>query len=817
MKKILISIIMLSAAAAAGAQNTVSDTLGFRQAASINSADLLRGQISGVRVSSVDGNPAGSLNVYIRGINALRSDSQPLWIVDGVYVSPDLRDNVDAFWQYGESSYTASLNPLAFLNANEIESIEVLKDLTATAIYGSKGANGVIIVNTKRARSGENNVLWTSNAGIASSAEGGSGFAHNHYLAFNGIQNRTSYNVSGTLRSLDGPILNSKTIYGALKANFETQANSFLWFGFNAISAYGNVDSTTGVSYFGRSSATLALRDPALSPFTSYEVWGTDYDDHSEDVRGLASTYVRLNFTKSLSLKVSGGIDFQQNNRTIWYDNGTEMGRQCDDNQYGGAAGTLVSQLVSYNAAGDLIFNRYFGSDNHFRANLNVEYLGAMNKFNTINGINFVSHSLRGYGITTGAYEIMNHDFILDYGHQGGYFSMSYDFKDIFGINAVVRMDRTPKYQDNETFVRPSADAWFDVRNAFFHGSTIFSAFRLKAGFGKSGMEKYVPYDLTGNYLTSYWYTPAYGTEAFHDGINRLDSEELHITAETGFLSDRIRFGLTWFDKNTTDTFLIYAMGAKKETSDTWRWGGCEKMFERMSAVGNRGFEFDFSARIIDRTKVRWDVAANLTYSANEVTAYNDADYYGKKVGNGVYCTANYIGMPVSSLIGYSINPDGSFADLTGDGIVNTADMIPLGTTVPKVFGGFTSTVSAGRISFELSLDGAAGHNVANINTLIKDGIIGPEGTIILTKDYVERADFLRIGLIGVRYGIPVRSEWIKGLSVRLSCHNLATFTSYSGWNPDTNCFGTSTLANGLDYGTYPMIRTLMLGVSAKF
>lgn len=493
------------------------------------------------------------------------------------------------------------------------------------------------------------------------------------------------------------------------------------------------------------------------------------------------------------------------------------MGRQCDDNQYGGAAGILVSELISYSAAADLLYNRYFGKDFHLSAALNFEYTGYKNKFNTLNGTNFLSHSLKANGLQTGAYVIMHHDFILDYSHIGGYASLAADFRNIVGFKAVGRWDNTPKYKGAEEFFRPSVEVWFDVRNTFFKDNTAVSALKLKYGFGKSGMEKYVPYQLTGNYLSSTWYAPEKGTETFHDGVNRLDSEELHVTAEAGFLSDRIKFGVTYFDKNTTDTFLMYSMGYKKENSKTWRWGGCEKVFERMSAVGNQGYEFDLSARIIDRKNVKWNVSANLAYSLNAVTAYNSDDFYGKQVGSGVYCTANFIGMPVSNLFGFVQAGNGNFKDVTGDGRIDSADMVSLGNTVPKVYGGLNTDFSVGRLSFEASIDGAAGHKLANINALVKEGVIGPDGYYVLTPDFVEKADFLRLGLIGVRYNVPVKLKWLSELSVRLSCHNVAMLTSYSGWNPDTNCFGTSTLSNGLDYGSYPVFRTVMLGVSVKF
>ena len=107
--------------------------------------------------------------------------------------------------------------------------------------------------------------------------------------------------------------------------------------------------------------------------------------------------------------------------------------------------------------------------------------------------------------------------------------------------------------------------------------------------------------------------------------------------------------------------------------------------------------------------------------------------------------------------------------------------------------------------------EGAAGFYIANLNKMIA------EGRTKLSERYVEKGDFLRLSRVSFCYGVPVRLKWVKGLQVSISGMNLLTLTGYEGWNPDVNCFGNSVLSNGVDYGSYPTVRTLVLGVSAKF
>ena len=125
--KSILSALLALAVQAGYAQNTVKDSTGLCTSSADNILELLRGQISSVRVSSIDGNPVGALNINIRGLNSLRTDNLPLFVIDGAILNTGLNQNLDAFWQYGEQSYTSALDPMAFLSPSEIESIEVLK------------------------------------------------------------------------------------------------------------------------------------------------------------------------------------------------------------------------------------------------------------------------------------------------------------------------------------------------------------------------------------------------------------------------------------------------------------------------------------------------------------------------------------------------------------------------------------------------------------------------------------------------------------------------------------------------------------------
>ncbi|MCQ2175601.1 MAG: TonB-dependent receptor plug domain-containing protein [Bacteroidales bacterium] len=800
----------------------VSDTLGFSTASASNVAELLRGKVSGVRVSQIDGNPAGLMNVNIRGINTLRTNNQPLWIVDGAIVSYDLNDNIDAFWQYGESNYTAPLNPLSFLAASEIESIEVLKDASATALYGSRGANGVIIIKTKKSSLAEKRFSFDANAGVntypKSISNGYVSVLHNYRAALDGNIDKTSYNFSATFRHDGGSMPRMGSNYGSVKANFNTQANRAIWLGFNALLSAGQSSSTTGTAYFGSPSYNLAVRDESLASGTTPELWKNNYDDDSKDYRALASSQLIFNITQGLRAKALVGIDFQDNTRYIWYGDGLPLGSKSEDNVQGGAAAILSSVMFNYNGRAELEFNRFFNEVHHFKASAGWEMLGYINKFNTMNKLDFATYELRAKGLNLGNSAVNNRNFQRSYNHHAVFAHAEYSFRDFVGADASYRFDWTPKYKGNIMDHYPAVNAWVDLHNILFRDFKSVSYLKVKGGFGISGNEKYVPYELFSNYLSSGWPTPESGTEAFYDGMDRIRTKELNVGLNVGFLSDRYFIGVTYYDRSTLDSFEMFCNGAKYPEADYWGWKDPSFVFSRVSEISNRGFEFDFRGVLINNNSFKWTVDANVSYNVNAVVSSNADDFPGKNVGHNLYCTCNTVGLPVSSFFGYKTDADGNICDITGNGIISYSDKIVLGNSIPKCYGGLQTVLSFGQFSVELQMDGAAGFGIANVNSLIKDGFFDADGQMALSEKYIEKGDYLRLSQLGVKYNLPCSNiKWLKGLDIRLSMNNIYTFTSYSGWNPDVNCFGVSTLANGYDYGSFPSARSVILGISLKF
>ena len=752
-------------------------------------AELIQGTISGVRVSSVDGNPDGLKNVNIRGVNTFRGDSQPVWIVDGVILGSDIVRNLDGFWQFDEESYTAPLNNIPFLNPSEIESIEVLKDVSASAMYGTMGANGVILITTKRAKETDPLVYLNSNWGIRNAS-----LTTTNSFGVSKLADKTSYRFTGYYRHNGAMVDNSGSNQFTLTASLESRANPYIWFGINTIASLGMIASPGTTAYFGKPSTMLLKRFPEFFTEDTADGWKKDFDDDSKDYRTVTSAFLTLNFTPALRLHTTVGVDFQDNRRAIWYGNGTSFGAASN-----GAASNISSVLLNYNVRSELSWKHYFTEDHLLNLSAVAEILGNSNKFNTMNGKDFFNHDLRAKGIQAAASHPQIHRFAHNWFRHAYYLRASYAWKDIVGIDGFFRTDFTPKYRDDKPSYYPGANAWF-----------AWKWFRLTAGWGISGREYYVPYELTSSWLRSDYPEVETGAESFFSSMNTLTSQEYNVGLEAKFWKDRIRIAGKFYNKSTLDAFNMYCFGIKGQI--LWSDSDRTDVLERSGSLRNRGLEFDADALVVNLPKHKLNLFATASFNVNQITEIDRKDMRGLNVGSGSYVNLNVIGHQVGEVFGYKTDTEGNFIDITADGKVTEVDRVILGNVIPEFTGSLGATYSFDRLSVSMLWDGAAGYDLINMNRMLKDGATE------VSADYVEKADFLRLARLSVGYDFKLpQKSFIKQLSLNLSAANLLTLSGYSGWNPDVNSFGLTVLSGGIDYGSYPQVRTVVLGVSAKF
>ena len=242
--------------------------------------NALQGAVAGLNVSTTSGQPGAVSNIRIRGGNSITGGNDPLYVIDGLIVYNDASST-----KTGAAGSDASLDPLAFLNPSDIESIEVLKDVSATAIYGTRGANGVIIITTKKGSHGRNTINYTGTFGWSSAAKKldflnaqqftelynelnpssplsapttnydwqdaalRNAFTQDHQISFTGGDEISRYSISGGYKDQQGIIIGTDLKRYTGRINYERNVSQRLLIGVNASGAYSNLSGLRNVDH----------------------------------------------------------------------------------------------------------------------------------------------------------------------------------------------------------------------------------------------------------------------------------------------------------------------------------------------------------------------------------------------------------------------------------------------------------------------------------------------------------------------------------------------------------------------------------------
>ena len=769
----------------------------FERSAYENVYDLLAGKLSGLRVSGTDGNPNSKQSIMVRGGGSpIRSLSSPLFVVDGVVLDNAVNCSQDAFWQYGESAYTSVLNPLAFLSVYDIDKIEVLKDQSATAMYGSRGAAGVILITTRRGQDKKFHSQWNSDVTIAP------GLSHSHSVNVGGSTENLQFSLSGFFRNIDHNVANLGSTYSGGKVSVQSSGNASVNFGANSIYVIGNSSNPIGTAWFGSPSQGYAMRNESAFG-TELKGWYNDYDDDNKEIRSLNSIYLDVAIGHYVRWTTKAGIDFRKNSRVIWFGNGTLFGGQNN-----GAAAQTSSSVFSYNASTAFNYGQYIAKKHLIKATLFADVFSDVNTYNTLNGVNFFTHELRGNGLSLMSCEKKLHSFSTDYFNFGSMLSVGYDYDRILGADGGLRAELTPQYDDNVQLY-PFADVYLDVRKALFAESKGVSTLRLSGGYGVSGNQVAMPYELCSSYIAGSLPEVENGAEPYHKGFNRIVSSGWHLSAEAGFIDDRILVSASFYDSTVADTFHIQSFGNKDGVY--WKSAPRSILHTFTSSFHKSGVEVDLNASAVKCKNFTWDISTNLSYETNIITEIAQEDQKGSCIGGGVCANMNIIGQPLGTIIGYVQEENGSLKDVNRDTKITQADKIILGNSLPNLYGSLGMTFGFYGISVSMLFRGTIGYDLVNLNAMAE------AGTSEVTSAYVEDADWLRLSRLSIGYDIPLTLKWLDSLNVNISATDLFSITPYSGWNPDINSYGYGVMRGGYDYGSLPLAPRVILGVCAKF
>lgn len=753
-------------------------------------ADSLR-LVPGVRVAALDGSDAGDVRIDIRALSSIRSYQQPLWVIDGAALSLSSPYSVQPFFQYGDAAY-ADLQMGAgshWLNINDIESIEVLKNSSATAAYGSQGAGGVILVKTKRPEPEATRVFWSSRIGLQTSEIQSEAFSpalcHTHHVAVNSAGKRSWLRVSGFLTDNSSVIKGSgKELFG-VRALFGATKSDIISFGGNL--GFYKLSSITqsGAAWYGSPSYTLSVR--GIAP--SSQGWLDDYDNQRNTLRTTGSLYFNVKCSPYIHWDNSLSADFQALSQYLWYGDGTAFGKAQN-----GAASVISSSLLYIDAKSRLSYGRFFTKVHQVKAYLEGLYHTNLDYYNTMTGTNFVSHELRAKGLSIMESRAVIRHFNQSLNSIGGRAGLHYDYAGIIGTDFALGVEPYLIYDKGKAakeFLYPSAELFADLKPLLMPELKQLSALRFEAGYGISGRRNLVPYDMLPLYTGGAYPAVDDDYKAFYKGFNRIRNSEFHSGLTVAFLKDAIRVYVGYYDRNIEDALAL----CKREKDDL------NELSSATTKASLRGIEGSLHTVLLNKGQTQLTFRLNADYNFNKLTSVASGDEYGMPLNQyGLRANANREGYAPSSIYGWVLDENNTALN---EGV--------LGNTIPRFTAAGELTLRSGSFTVSIAANAAAGFKILNMNRMLASS------QEYVSSAFVENGDYFKLSTVSLGYDIPIKAEWIKALSLSLSANNLFMVSSYSGWNPEVNSFGYTTLANGLDYGSFPMARTILLGVSAKF
>ncbi|GGG36028.1 SusC/RagA family TonB-linked outer membrane protein [Hymenobacter glacieicola] len=738
---------------------------------------LIQGRVSGVQVGNNSGQPGGPATIRIRGNSAVTGTGQPLYVVDGVPLDGrSARPGLVASTDIGAG---ADSNPLNFLNPDDIETFTVLKDASATAIYGSRAAYGVVLITTKKGRVGAPVLTVGVSGGFssllrrpefldasqyreaityygvpASTDKGGdvdaldeilrTGYLQNYNLAVSGGGETGRYRISLGYLDQDGIV--RKTGFKKYSANLSTNLQ-FLQSKKLGLDVNLNTSQfreqlapiTTDAGFRGsligqalQWNPTQPLRNPdgslfvqagdVVNPLANQEY----FNDNSRVTTILASAAPYYKFTNWLEYRALLSINYNTGQRRTSIDQRLINFPDLIDK---GFAAISDNELVTQQIAHTLNFNKAIAGAVNLNAVLGYEYTKFANSGSNTNA--FGNPAVGGFGVfgldytnyiqysATGARNVSSF-FDPSSELQSVFGRAILNFKDRYVLTGTLRRDESSKFgPNNRVGYFPSfAIAWDLSREAFFPAEKL-TQLKLRAGYGRTGNQEFP----AGAAQFRYTLDNNGAQSPLNDenvDLKWQSDAQFNAGIDVGALDNRLLFTANYFYKTTTDLLFPTTPGEPRPANAAIRWENLD------GKIVNKGVEFDLGTVLVRNDKVDVGFNANATFIRNEVS-----DLTGAAIPTGAINGQGLSGALSQSIRnGYPINAFflPQYTGLDEQGLSNEFGPIAYsGSPNPRTLLGLSANARYGKLALIANMTGVFGQYIYN-NTLNAVGNVGQIG-----------------------------------------------------------------------------------------
>ena len=884
----------------------------------VNSLDQgMQGKVTGVQVTQLSSQPGGAVSVRIRGGNSIMAGNEPLYVIDGVL----MESQVDLSWIGSPSQ-----NGLSSINPNDIESMEILKDASATSIYGAKGANGVVLITTKKGKQGKDNITFETYVGMQFKAKdikvmNASQFAklydeagfnadssyiplypnpdslgagtdwqsqiyrnapvQNYQVSFSGANDKTTYALSLGYYNQQGIIYGSDFRRYSLRANLDRKMSRKLTGGTNLSytqTRSGTVPTDTPGGFFPGVVNTALIFNPVLPVYDSTgqytltdpnaDAWldnpvavTRDVDAVDKVGRFLGNAYLEYAIIPDLKFRTSLGVDIYHSVQDMYTPRYVYSGSFND-----GQARFATTDIQNYIFDNTLTYNKSWKEIHKLNAMAGFTFQNYQTRTFIDIATGYPNDILGYYGIQNATnvptiYSAFNESSTVSYLAR-----VNYSLKETYLFTVTCRVDGSSKFGPNNRYATfPSAAvAWRASQERFLRDVKWLSNLKVRMSYGLSGNDRIANYAYIRTMASSIYYFnnsfPGSGFAPDNPGNNNLKWEttaQFDAGFDVGVFNGRITATFDFYRKNTSD--LLYYANLPYTT-------GYSAYLANIGSLRNNGVELALNTENFTGA-FKWNSGINLSFNRNLVTdldggeLFINNDTYKLKIGNWAVIRE---GEPMGSFYGlisdgiwqtseaataaiYGASPgDFKYVDLNHDGKINTEDCTIIGHALPDFTWGFTNTFSYKNFTLDIFLQGSQGNQILNSNRFELESGNGlsnasvalvnrwtPENPsniypranrnadyLHMSDRYLEDGSYLRVKTVTLSYDLPAKALSalrITRLRVYVTGQNMFTITNYSGFDPEVSSFGTDNTRLGYDFGSYPSVKTYIVGASITF
>jgi len=750
---------------------TQLDAKNFRQGVVTSADNLLQGKIAGVRVVASSGEPGGGVDVTIRGVGSIRSGSTPLFVVDGVPLTNDDVSPTGSNVGFGSSK---AKNPLNFLNTSDIESISVLKDASEAAIYGARGSNGVVIVTTKKGKTGEGSFTYDSYLGLSTVAHKldlltadeyraaikDKAFDHggntdwqdviyrqaktlNNSVSFSKATATGNYYVSAAQMDQEGIVQNSefRRTSARINASESFLDDKRLKIGIN-LTGSETRDDGVPTSDDGGSNGQLIIQALMSNPtrsvfdqngkFTNFNAnahynpaYLLDiYRDRTRTLRVLGNLDLSFRIVKGLEYKFNLGIDRSVGERnTTIFPNTTDLnpiGKYIQANL--DSKSTLMEHYLNYSlltgkhkleAIGGFSYQKFERGGSSF----NLDGIAAQSS-----GI--LPENNPGYsGKQTGVFGFAQINEL-----QSFFSRVNYAYDNKYLVTASVRADGSTRFGANNKYgYFPSfALGWNMAQEDFFKKIPFLNELKLRASWGQTGNQE-VQNKLT---QASYALSAGDGYYLYNDlalvngiSVTRTPNPDLKWEVVTQYnvgldfelFKGKLYGTLDYFNKTTTDAILNIPSQVLSPTTNVW--------VNIDGKIVNKGFEFMLGSKLINTGKFNWSVDVNGATLNNKIKDLPVSEILSGTISgpglSGVTANIYKSGYAAGSFyllehLGFDSKGANIFRDVNNDGVIDNKDRVIFHGAIPTFTYGLNSQMTYQNFDFSFSFIGQTGGYLVN-------------------------------------------------------------------------------------------------------